>query len=118
MDQLRGPHWEVSEGQDGATGAATWEPDYRATSKSCLDLRMFISLNVDLCPDSKSEVRAAPQSSITTAAWGHHPVAISLAQSCLLWPISKAIFLQAAPLPTCSARTFPGDNLPGWDGRQ
>lgn len=68
MDQLRSPHWKVFEGQDGATGAASREPDYRATSKSCLDLRMLISLNVDLCPNSKSEVRAAPQNSITTAA--------------------------------------------------
>ena len=50
-------------------GQLPGEPDYRATNKSCLDLRMRISLNVDLCPDSKSEARAAPQSSITTAAY-------------------------------------------------
>lgn len=30
-------------------GQLPWEPDYRATNKPCLDLRMRISVNVDLC---------------------------------------------------------------------
>ena len=87
-------------------GQLPGEPDYRATNKSCLDLRMRMSLNVDLCPDSKSEARAAPQSSITTAACtlGLPHCGHLSGQSGLLWPISKAIFLQAALLPTCSAQ--------------
>lgn len=32
------------------------EPDYKATNKSCLDLRIRISLNVDLCPCSPTKL--------------------------------------------------------------
>ena len=56
-------------------------------------------------------------SHLQPVSWGHHPVAISLAQSCLLWPISKAIFPQAALLPTCSAQDLSQGQLT-WMGQE
>lgn len=61
------------------------EPDYKATNKSCLDLRIRISLNVDLCPCSpgSSQLQLFPGA---TTLWP------SPGQSGLLWPISRPSF--------------------------